>query len=233
MAQLKEINGRYYKPAEVVMVTTNVADNALLLLNLRGSKHLEYFNNKYFTQAYLKNSNLSSQHLYITSDEEIKDGDNILIIKSHKDLLKNDIIKYNSSIQSIDINNCKKIIATTDKSLIYKDKDDEILGRCQLPQPSTQFIKAYIEAYNNGKPITKVMVEYNEFLEMNDPTGKYTTYELKRDKDNTITIKSIKDSWSREEVINLLHLFGVNINDIEKQTVCPVNYIDEWIEQNL
>ena len=49
-------------------------------------------------------------------------------------------------------------------------------------------------------------------------------------KDNTITIKKVKDSWNREEVIELISDWtrmksGLNIN-------LPDNF-DNWIETNL
>ena len=156
--------------------------------------------------------NLELQHLYITSDEEIK---------------KNDWC-YNSKRKSIELGKymigtnefifCKKIIATTDTSL----------GLPQLPQ---QFIEKYIEEYNKGNVITKVMVEYVQvpnsvFIQVLE--APYI--QLKINSDNTINIKPIKVSWNREEVIKLLKSMPNFFNNsIDKQ----IELRNQWIEENL
>ena len=50
---------------------------------------------------------------------------------------------------------------------------------------------------------------------------------IKIDKDNTIKIKKLKDSWNREEVVYLLH----NILDIS--LFYTKEEIDNWIKENL
>ena len=65
MNKLKEINGKYYQECEVLMLATDKAENALLLLDLRGGKNLEYHKDQYFIQEYLKNIGLKSLHLYL------------------------------------------------------------------------------------------------------------------------------------------------------------------------
>ena len=105
-----------------------------------------------------------------------------------------------------------KIIATTDISL-------------KLPQPSQQFIEKYIESYNKGEIITDVLVEYHGSF------GHYdgdTWYAPKvNPKDNTITIKKLKDSWNREEVIKLLNILNNTLNIGSDLT------LEQWIEENL
>ena len=111
---------------------------------------------------------------------------------------------------------CKKIIATTDSSLGYEesiyDPRSKTGGKwILLPQPSQSFIEKYIEQYNKENIITDVMVEYQEYdhdEEWSDISGAYETFKLRikvDSKDNTITIKRIKDTFTREEVIELLH----------------------------
>ena len=94
----------------------------------------------------------------------------------------------------------REVLATTDESL-------------NLPQPSQQFIQKYIEEYNRGNIITDVLVEYelisNEEYFLNtinpDENVPYFDENLKiNSKDNTITIKKVKDNWNREEVDRLL-----------------------------
>ena len=45
-------------------------------------------------------------------------------------------------------------------------------------------------------------------------------------KDTTITIKKVKDSWNREEVIELIKCFDRGINR-------PITNVNKWIEENL
>ena len=165
-------------------------------------------------------------HLYITSDEEIKEddwyiGDNIIY---------NLVTKTNGM-------NPQKIISTTNPAL-------------NLPQPSKSFIDKYIEEYNAGNPITEVMVEY-ELDICKRCNGKGTeivailgecnclkckgkgilsdNINLKVNPDNTINIKPIKDNWSREEVKQLCKLAFKYHCDNSRTTSLP----DKWIEDNL
>ena len=72
---------------------------------------------------------------------------------------------------------------------------------------------------------------YNNHDNHNLEQSAELDYRLKiNPKDNTITIKPIKDSWNREEVVSL-------IKDYRNQLV-PVNSLlieetNKWIEQNL
>jgi len=107
-----------------------------------------------------------------------------------------------------------------------------------LPQPSQSFIEKYVDEYNKGNVITEVMVEYEE--------GKYNLDELRErhlkglphsydycnlkiSKDNTITIRKVKDSWSRDEVVKIINKISEEI-DFESATQ---ETIDKWIEENL
>lgn len=143
-----------------------------------------------------------NQHLYFTTDEEIKKGDWYLLgntpRQSTGDLGKPDT-KW------------LKIIASTDPKLTTcKDgKDDKGFRTFELniiPQPSQAFTKAYCE--QGG--IDEVDVEY-ETIHIQDyartpnsslpPIVELPTDILKVDSHNTITTHRIKDSWSKEEVI--------------------------------
>ena len=99
------------------------------------------------------------QHLYIISDDEIKENDYCLnletntVFKMHKHGLPTS-------------NRNKKIIATTDTSLINRRQmtfmDEATEWIYDLPQPSQQFIEKFIEEYNKGNVITNVLVEYEQ-----------------------------------------------------------------------
>ncbi len=78
------------------------------------------------------------------------------------------------------------------------------------------------------------MVEY-EFIEIQHQSDEYQRIDssihdliLKvNSKDNTITIKRVKDSWNREEIIKLLdeYMMYFQFHSISDK--------DNWIEQNL
>jgi hypothetical protein len=102
----------------------------------------------------------------------------------------NSIIEHKGKHYIQTENGYREILATTDKSL-------------GLPSPSDGFIRKFIEKYNAGTPITKVMVEYEEYpittYGMSDGEPETDT-RLKVDKDNCITIRPVKESWTREEL---------------------------------
>ena len=164
-----------------------------------------------------------AQHLYITSNDEIKEGDWIMHINNN--IFLQNLPKGNN------LHWWKKIIATTDTSL------KRVVGIgtfAPLPQPSQQFIEQYIEAYNKGEVITDVLIEYknNYDLHYYTPAGgiecckKIDNWKLLINPDNTINIKPIKDSWNREEVETLLMLaFNSKRSSITRQ--------EEWIKENL
>jgi len=133
-------------------------------------------------QIYLSDANLyishndkrdifinKAQHLYITSDSEIKEGDWYYNPAGNTFTPDMRIVKCESSHEAIACRNapvCSKIIACTDSSL--HEIPNSVPGfdfsdRLGLPQPSPQFIEKYIEAYNAGEKIEFVNVEYESY----------------------------------------------------------------------
>lgn len=156
-----------------------------------------------------------NQHLYFLSDDDIKEGDWFL----EKGLSINLFPNYVT-----DKNECKKIIATTDKLRVINKDEFSGVDNQHLPQPSESFLQKFIYAYNNGDPITEVMVEYNH---LQSTTGLNEEWLKVNSSDNTITIRKMKDSWTREEVINLCREainYGKDYNG---------NLSEKWIEYNL
>ena len=186
------------------------------------------------------------QHLYIISDDEIKEddwfiGDNISIKQCTLNNGGNINFKggwYSGST------NCKKIIATTDTSLNYETPFYGMDADNNFPTPSQQFITKYIEEYNKGNIIADVLVEYKRVFEtvakgmIGHPEDDISWWNEKlkiNPNDNTITIKKLKDSWNREEyaadvkrLCNLLY-FSSN-RDVDFNTK---EELDNWIDQNL
>ena len=155
-----------------------------------------------------KDSTVQFWNLYIISDDEIKKGDYIYCTITNAI----EIAKYNHDYL---IRDWKKVIATTDTSLYIHQKETISLPErvFYLPQPSEQFIQKYIEEYNRGNIITDVLVEYelisNEEYFLNtinpDENVPYFDEDLKiNPKYNTISIKKVKDSYTKEEVDRML-----------------------------
>jgi hypothetical protein len=196
-----------FKRTKVVMLSTN--EKASLLLGTSKGGLLVKSNRGVSNSAHLKN-----QHLYLLSDDEINEGDWFL----EKGLRISIFPNYLT-----DTNERKKIIATTDKLRVITKDEFSGVDNQHLPQPSESFLQKFIYAYNNGDPITEVMVEYNH---LQSTTGLNEEW-LKVNPDNTITIRKMKDSWSREEVISLCREainFGKDNNG---------NLSEKWIEDNL
>lgn len=187
------------------------------------------------------------QHLFIVDDSEIKEGDwfiNILINKPFQcvEILDN-LIHYRTELGStvIHINDCKKVIATTDKNLKFEInnsgwKSSQENGwneykpeYKQLPSPSEQFIQKYVESYNKGNVITDVMVEY-EGIEWLDNPLKYFP---KVDSKNQVTITRCKDSWDREEVTTILKAYHHHTQLIRKFKLGNSLDLNDWIRENL
>lgn len=205
-----------FKKCKVVLLSTN-QKTAPIGIDLRG-------------KLYNSTINLKSYHLYITSDEEINKGDWIYhpVYKTIYQWIKNADIKF-------DRIDAKKIIATTDNSLTNKEYTgviDESNGvkehwNNQLPSPSQSFIDKYISEYNKGNIITDVMVEYEDKLHYENTIYKDSNKLVLRISKDTITIKRIKDSWNREEVLQLL----VSARDYGKRHGGIL--WNNWIEMNL
>lgn len=244
-----------FKRAEVVMLPTNqkvinTKEYQLLLSNsLFWTSKIEI---KRYTEGWFflnNSSNTNShaitvpnvekfkhQHLYIISDDKIKLFD---WVYNNKENIVEQITSKTQLIFVLEENKenqtFKKIIATTDSSLwrpSHKYASDVIL----LPQPSQQFIEKFIEEYNRGNVITDVLIEYelisNEEYFGNtvnpDDDVPYFDEKLKiNPKDNTITIKKVKDSWNREEVENLIYAA------MKDRCYTTVSEWRKWIEENL
>ena len=192
-------------------------------------------------------------NLYIISDDEIKEN-NTHFYNPYSGQLH--ISGNHTDYIAINKNGCKKIIATTDGSLYREEsctgytetRSRTFYSKKPLPKPSQQFIQKYIKEYNKGNVITDILIEYEEWCNCNGSikmrkhlrTTKCDKCieweELKiNPKDNTITIKKVKDSYSREEVIG----FGNKVKEYCKDgwksdSLHRVFFEwDKWIEENL
>ena len=150
------------------------------------------------------------QHLYILSDEDIQVGDWVYL--KHDTVSSNKVqkvlkIRIDNGRQSIIakntvdfVENYSKVIASTNPSLY-------------LPSPSNAFIAKYCK--KGG--IDQIMVQYD------------TSEFLKVSSDNTITIKPIKDTYSKKEVRELLLDLW---DDIKNDQIHFDEDIDQWFKKN-
>ena len=172
--------------------------------------------------------NITNVHnLYFLSDEEIKEGDLFIYLKDkviHKAHFNStkafSHCKDGDYIIAYENNLCKKVIASTDKSL-------------ELPQPSEEFLESYVKAYNEGKQITEVMVEYHEgyWKDLDSKEDDWIESYPMVNSDNTISIRKIKDSWNRDELISNLYSLANYIG--KDQCMSFMDYVDKWIKENL
>ena len=192
-----------FKKAKVVVLPTNQKTKYLMVYS-----DVEKTKGKLILNGLKNDEYKEYQHLYIISDDEIKKGDYIYCTITNAI----EIAKYNHDYL---IRDWKKVIATTDTSLYIHQKETISLPErvFYLPQPSQQFIQKYIEEYNRGNIITDVLVEYelisNEEYFLNtinpDENVPYFDENLKiNPKYNTISIKKVKDSYTKEEVDRML-----------------------------
>ncbi len=157
---------------------------------------------------------LIPQHLYILSDEEIKEGDYFYSIRL---LIEKAIINYSSK------EHFGKIIATTDKSL-------------NLPLIHGSFLPPFIKVYNEGKQITEVDLKMNRITVFpGTNSNKKETYqelELKTRPDNTVIVLESK-KYSRDEVVKLFERLGEDLEKKYKSIENPSTAINKWIQENL
>ena len=167
----------------------------LLMLPTNNKSNLKLGNNNLLVNNTLGyDSNFTNQHLYVLSDEEIKEGDWYLSFDIHGNYGKPISADYNKtnefSLKPYS-NYCKKIITTTDKSLMKID--------VELPQ---SFIEKYVEEYYKGNKINFIPVEY------------YT--EIKDDEKIPFIIFNDKKEISIGSQSNLVLIDLINENNINK-----------------
>ena len=231
-----------FKRAKIIMLPTkNNTENVLKGYN---DNSLLFKYAKEYKSIPAECDYVSFYHLYIISDDEIKEGDWVLT-NLHK---KIEQVLNNKTSLFYYQQRAKKIIATTDISLKIDNPhyDIGLLAYISLPQPSQQFITKYIEEYNKNQVIIDILIKYELYCN----TGSYPNIKkdcncpctntincgttLKINQDNTINIQLPKDNWSREEVINLIKKYSVEEPDDWSFLDLDIDdYQNKWIEDNL
>ena len=197
-------------------------------------------------------------HLYILSDEEIKEGDWYVWLGNKQicqaiGYRETDMDGLNAHVKANDV---VKIIATTDKSLVRPLEEWEQIGIApkgynQIPQIPEPFIKAYVEA--NGE-IDKVMLEYDclasvkmvttDFSDDKEPIdlteSKCIESKLKTTSNNEVIIHLPEEKmYSRESMINKINEafqqigYMITIDTYPDGGIESIEGLDKWIEDNL
>lgn len=173
------------------------------------------------------------QHLYFTTDKKIVEGDWCIDLISVQLGGQPRLVRASREFarDTPAGEDAFKIVASTDKSL-------------GLPQPSQAFIEKYVELGG----IDEVDLEYEEYramlgVDIDDNTKiNYSEpwYEIKVDSThNTVTIHSIKDSWSREELTDILQVYRLDYEQYKRSCHYGpnqkemVDWSNKWIKENL
>lgn len=199
-----------------------------------------------------ENCTVTNYELYIISDDEIKEGDWFLNdLNQIKKCTSRDTEGYIDFEDGFNTkpSSCKKIIATTDTSLTWSnDNEIQILDYhfAKLPQPSQSFINKYIKSYNNGNIIDEISVEYEDYSKKGVCKESECNLECQNilqrpkvnQKDNTITITKLKDSWNRDEVKQLCWQAFIDFKCINgkikpSEATKLIEPFNKWIEENL
>lgn len=265
-----------FKRCKVVMLPTK--EKAPIISYNKGTK-LKFVGENIWATKELDDS-VNREHLYITSDDEIKQGDIFMYNNDYiltllcKDTITSNYIsteRYSIDLSDWNPKYCKKIIATTDKEiqgLKYRGTKLESFSKILKgikAQPSQSFIDKYITEYNKGNKIENVLVEYifkknirygnMDLIELNNDGSYYDctncVIETTRSKeylisqgcivdepkvnpkDNTITIKKVKDTWTRDEVIQLIEKCYFDASPIGKDNDTVAKDTIKWIDTNL
>lgn len=180
-------------------------------------------------ESHIEGGLIIPYHLYIVSDEEIQDGDLVIPNGLYRSVWEYRTPPCPMPYWGGERSGCKKIIATTDKSI-------KLLSTALIPK---SFIEYFVKEHGKGSIITKVEVEYKQWSVFTvGQTGHETPTETRLvvNQDSTINIRQVqtKTSWTREEVEKLLLLCcgEVSCEDGSLLGKGPADLV-EWIEQNL
>jgi len=187
----------------------------------------EKFSNRYFTNRKRKPNTkfITNQHIYITSDKEIKDGDWVYNLKNM------DILRYQESdmTRSFYKFGWRKIILTTDTDLI-KDGvqaiDDEFL-KWFVKNPSCEEVEVIYEPKNFLD--TKQGWEYEIIIPKEEPKQETIEEVVNNFKKTHVYINEIKQEQDKklysEEDLDMFRKFMIQKQNFSKSC------LDVFIEQ--
>lgn len=241
-----------WNKAKAILLASNQETNSLY--GYKDKSLLFNYNKDFYNKLEVEKEFTQHFHLYIINDDVIKEGDKVYHPKlgigeakvEYETLCfyipRDEITGKGSLTTPLERNvpDCKKIIATTDKLIlkISKSINKEQFPNIILPQIPQSFIEQYITEYNQGNIISDVLVEYDEILgdeAIIAVAFKESDFKLKINQSNEINIKTIKDSFSRDELIAFVKQAVI---DCERDELdCHVNgdyqNLNKYILENL
>jgi len=187
----------------------------------------------------LKGHERPHNHIYITSDEKIKEGDHILSKYSIGALYIDGKL---NTVKMLAEGKWRKIIATSDRSLKIKIPLENRTGlhvTKKLPNVSQDFIKAFVES--DGKEDWEVEMEGNmcncKVYEESDGCFHcdYTGidyYKLKLDSDNCVILSAVEEKMYCGEIVDIIEKYLLYVEpEVFKRT--KRSNIYNWIKENL
>jgi hypothetical protein len=172
-----------------------------------------------------KKSDIIFQHIYISSDEEIKEGDWIILDNSIKELpeyqgLHVIQIVDNTSLKSAIALNCKKIILTTDQDLIADSVQaiDDTFLEWFVKNPSCEYVEVSEDYFKLSNMVYGHNTEHYKIIIPKEPKpihqqiiyivgGEDRFREIANLKPKQETLKKVEENIDREEWI---HFFKNN-----------------------
>jgi hypothetical protein len=191
-----ELNGKQYQEYGVVMLPTeNMTGIVLHGTGIDPFYDINTIKGMRESLNAVQNIGGICQHLYFVSDEEIKEQDkvefeeNILTVTTCD---KNIVYAHYKNGNGIGVHkdNFKKVVAASDETLsVVKEKAGDNVWTQQLLQIPQQFIEYFIEEYNKGNKISKVLVEVEiYYTSALLPSEKYKAYRIKLNENNEVSV---------------------------------------------
>lgn len=221
------------KRVKVIMLPT---EDSTSIIKLATSSTLYYYSSP--TSAATKHL-YANQHLHFISDEGIKVGDWCVHLSRGYVFKVYNFGESNGSVTLIPSENnlpedlefllvdCKKVVATTDKSLVYLTNNGRV--GYKLPQIPQEFVENYCKVGGIDEVDIEYDLDYDEHSELiGNPIEAWDV--IKVDSNNCVLTHPIKNSWNREEVIGILKEYR---NCIMPVTQKEIDYLNEWINKNL
>jgi hypothetical protein len=176
------------------------------------------------------------QHLYFTTDEEIKEGDWIMRAFD-KAILRDNVNSDNRKGEKF-----WKIVASDDGNLwtvhsLHTFKNPRTEQVFDLPLYSSEgvskiddsFIEAYIEAYRRGKSIEEVLLVTESVRHSSGLYYDSMQEKLKLRGNGTVIIKPITErTYHKEQVIRMLVGWKSTEVDVTKRAEEAERYIDDY-----
>ena len=231
------------KKLQLVLLSTDKATNLIL-----DKGKLEFISNKQVANTI--NSACKGFNLHAISDENLDIGDYYIVelFNADKNYLMLEQVKTIDDVwvNNLDaettrhINNCRKVIITTDRSLTYIEHDYTVPypkgKQITVPTFTNDFLDTYIKKYNDGEVLEFVEVEYDcDHFQMPNKVIDV----LKVNSDNTVDVSLIEDKlYTKKELVNKLLIYKADLlvelmRCRESNRTLQTEFTNNWIKQNL